>query len=143
MVWILRCKRLDGKQGLPDKAGLAQRFKDGFALVEARQRIQPAQGTELAGGENGHVAGHEFAERIGILGDQLSGGVEPFLFVVTEIETRGDGINGIGNNGVAGRQRFPSDGVIHECRCAGRHAVGHDELVRRVKHLRDGDKTAR
>ena len=97
---------------------------------------RPPSRVELVGVENGHVAVHEFSERTGILGDQLRGGVEPFLFVVTEIESRGDGIHGVGNNCIAGRQRFPSNGVIHECRRAGWHAVGHDELVRGIEHFR-------
>src|ERR1035437_1209690 len=112
---ILRRKRT-GKQGLPDKAGLAQRLKDIFTRVKTRQGRDATQPIELAGVENGHVAVNEFTKRTGILGDQLRGGIQPFLFVVTEIETRGDGINGVSDNRVAGRQRLPANGVIHKRR---------------------------
>ena len=80
MICILRRNRT-GKQGLPDKAGLTQRFKNIFAGVKARQGSDAAKTIELAGIENSHVAGHEFMERSGILGDQLRGSIEPFLFL--------------------------------------------------------------
>ena len=67
-------------------------------LVEFYQRRKAAQLIELAGSKNGDVSVHESLTRFRIIGDELRRRRQPFLFVVTQIKSRGDGIYCIGND---------------------------------------------
>ena len=67
--------------------------EDFVALFKLRKRCNTAELIELTRREECHIASNKFTECHGVVGEQLRRRVEPFLLLVAEIETGGDGVN--------------------------------------------------
>ena len=103
--------------------------------------LKAAEPVELARVEERHIAGHESLQRCGSSATSCVVGVSHFCSLYRRLKRAAMESTVSRNDLLFGRQRLFADGVVHEGRRWRRHAVGEDELVRRIEHLRPVKET--